>query len=62
MTCAPEVPRPNVNRPPDKASIVAAVWAISAGDREYTLTMPVISPIRSVEAATKPRTETWLNP
>ena len=34
ITCAPDVPRPSVNRPPDRASIVAAVWAISAGDLE----------------------------
>ena len=34
MTCAPDVPMPSVNRPPDSASIVAADWAISAGDRE----------------------------
>ena len=34
ITCAPELPRPRVNRPPDSASIVAELCATSAGERE----------------------------
>ncbi len=57
-TWAPELPMPSVKRPPDSASSAAAVEAISAGEREYTLAIPVISSIRSDLAATYPSTDT----
>jgi hypothetical protein len=46
-----ETPMPSTIRPPDSSSIVAAVWAVAAGVREYIGSTPVPSLIRSVRHA-----------
>jgi hypothetical protein len=46
-----------MNRPSETMSQPAAVWPMSAAEREYTLTMPVPICTRSVMAARYP---TWL--
>ena len=52
MTCGPELPRPRMNRPPDISSMLAALTAMVAAERENTLTMVAASCTRSVLAAT----------
>ena len=51
ITWCPEVPSPSTKRPPEMLSSEAAVWAISAGLRLNTFTMPVATLIRSVRQA-----------
>ena len=51
MTWGPEAPRPSTNRPPDRASKPAAVWARSAGVREKVLRMPLANSTVVVLAA-----------
>ena len=48
MTMRPLVPSPKIARPPLMRSREAMLWAISAGVRLYTVTIPVPSPMRSV--------------
>ena len=47
-TCGPEEPRPSAIRPPERSSSVAAVVAISAGEREKILATPAPSFMRVV--------------
>lgn len=48
MTCGPELPKPNVNRPRDNESMLAAVIAINEGVLLNTGTIPDPKPIVSV--------------
>ncbi len=43
-----------MHRPPEMASTPAAVWAISAGEREYTEKTPAPISMRLVTAARYP--------
>jgi hypothetical protein len=44
-------PIPSSSRPPENSSIVAAVWAVATGVREYMGRTPVPRRIRSLAAA-----------
>ena len=50
-TCGPETPRPSRNRPPDTASMVAAVIAVAAGLRAGICITAEPRSIRSVRPA-----------
>src|SRR5436309_7474136 len=49
-TCGPDTPRPRINLPPERWSMVAAVIATAAGVRAESCTIPVPSLMRFVRA------------
>ncbi len=57
-TCGPDVPSPSRKRPPERRSSVAAVIAVFAGERPGICMIAEPSLIRSVCAASQPRTLT----